>query len=407
MTVRLRLETRTAMSLRPSESTLGKLPIADALRTLAIFLVVVNHLVWFSRPEFHGRPLALSYIGGWGVNCFFVLSGFLLSPPYIRSLLNATPLPSTTKYLRRRFFRIYPLYAVAVVASFVAAPLYGGENATWLNAVLHLLMLHGLWVESVIDPNSPLWTMPVDICFYIALPALAYTANVFLKQTSRKVRLRAIWASIGTIVVACLVYRSMAFRAFPNSAYDFATLSVFVRNIFGMSSSFAIGAGIALLEVLDLRINRAVVITLLVFSASIASIELFGRFQEQHTNFLTTILDPLAALSSGCLLAAGIFGLSAPVGRFLSAKLIASAAGIAYAVYVLHWPLIDGIQRHIFGGATGFLALIKISVVLPLLLIPLAVLAHRFIEAPFLKLNERERNLSAGGSQITQARTVP
>jgi peptidoglycan/LPS O-acetylase OafA/YrhL len=321
--------------------------------------------------------------------------------------LDATPLPSTTKYLRRRFFRIYPLYAVAVVASFLAAPLYGGENATWLNAILHLFMLHGLWVQTVIDPNSPLWTMPVDVCFYIALPVLAYTASFFLKGTTQEVRLRAIWVTISIIVVGCLIYRSIAFRTFPDSAYDFATLSVFVRNIFGMSASFAIGTAIALLEVLDFRMNRSAVFGLLGFSVAIASSELFGRFQEQHTNLLTTILDPLAAVSSGCILAAGIFGLSESARRLLSAKVIAGAAGIAYAVYVLHWPLIDGIQRHLFKGETGVRALVEISLVLPLFLIPLAFVAHRLIEDPFLKLNERERSHSNRAPQSSQAGAAP
>jgi peptidoglycan/LPS O-acetylase OafA/YrhL len=174
-----------------------------------------------------------------------------------------------------------------------------------------------------------------------------------------------------------------------------------------MSASFAIGTAVALLEVLDFRMNRSAVFGLLAFSVAIASSELFGRFQEQHTNLLTTILDPLAAVSSGCILAAGIFGLSESARRLLSAKVIAGAAGIAYAVYVLHWPLIDGIQRHLFNGETGVRALVEISLVLPLFLIPLAFVAHRLIEDPFLKLNERERILSNREPQSSQAGAAP
>src|ERR1700724_3298848 len=84
---------------RPTNS---RLACADALRAIAILAVVAHHLAQFTHVQINGRERMGDWMGVWGVDCFFVLTGYLLSKPYLRAMLEGTALPSMRQFLARR-----------------------------------------------------------------------------------------------------------------------------------------------------------------------------------------------------------------------------------------------------------------------------------------------------------------
>ena len=81
----------------------------DGLRGLAALLVVFDHTV--------GDHWGL---GAWsaqnhGITVFAVLTGFLLSAPFLRARLDGRAAPPTIAFLRARAARIYPAYWVALL----------------------------------------------------------------------------------------------------------------------------------------------------------------------------------------------------------------------------------------------------------------------------------------------------
>ncbi len=69
---------------------------------------------------------AITYLSTIGVACLFVLSGFLLAPRFIEALLDGSrPKPDTRRFLLKRFLRIYPLYAAAVLVFTAYEEIYG------------------------------------------------------------------------------------------------------------------------------------------------------------------------------------------------------------------------------------------------------------------------------------------
>src|SRR6201993_2066847 len=93
-----------------------KIPQLDAVRGIAILVVLVHNLSGFSFP-----PLSLATNYGWmGVDLFFVLSGFLITG----ILLDAK---GSANYFRnfyaRRGLRIWPLYYLILLFMFVVVPL--------------------------------------------------------------------------------------------------------------------------------------------------------------------------------------------------------------------------------------------------------------------------------------------
>ena len=150
-------------------------PALDGLRALAALAVVLTH----ARPGgWHGP-------GPLGVQCFFALSGYLLT----QRLWADMDRPGWVgRYAWRRALRILPLYWLAVGAISLAepTPLY-----------LYLPWAAGWEAESpALLPRTMLWSIGVEELAYSLLPWLLWRV--------RPARLP--WALAGTIV-GCLALR--------------------------------------------------------------------------------------------------------------------------------------------------------------------------------------------------------
>ena len=107
---------------------------------------------------------------GSGVMLFFVISGFCIHYPYAGS--NGKPL-DLGEYIVRRFFRIYPPYLLAVLFTFAVQWLgyhYGFlKGLDWRNYELSALLLQNS-LGGQPECNPALWTIPVEIEFYVFFP---------------------------------------------------------------------------------------------------------------------------------------------------------------------------------------------------------------------------------------------
>ncbi len=103
---------------------LPTLPEVDALRGVAITLVMLYHVDIFTGGQVLETPGHTSLLGAvlhgghTGASLFFVLSGFLLTTPFVREAAGGAHVSRRT-YAARRFWRIMPLYAVAVAVASV------------------------------------------------------------------------------------------------------------------------------------------------------------------------------------------------------------------------------------------------------------------------------------------------
>src|SRR5436305_14556574 len=101
------------ISAVPSTHAEKRLPRLDAVRGVAILLVMLFHFTWYDIDHAYGWIASAIPKAGWtGVNLFFVLSGFLITG----ILLDTRDHP---RYFRnfyvRRLLRIFPLYYAALV----------------------------------------------------------------------------------------------------------------------------------------------------------------------------------------------------------------------------------------------------------------------------------------------------
>jgi peptidoglycan/LPS O-acetylase OafA/YrhL len=362
----------------------GRFAIADALRLLAIVAVVFNHLVLIAHPLFRGHAFEFIHVGRWGVAMFFVLSGYLLSTPYLRSIVNGAPWPSTRLFLIRRVLRIFPLYLVGLAFSVIVAFALG-ENPSVADIVKHALMLQDFSRLTVPTINPPMWTMPVDFEFYLTLPFLAL-GSAFLLRSRRDGRAKAVVALLAAGIVVSMLYR-FSVVYFMSQRIQGAGQEVFVDNGLGMAAAFFVGIFLALRFHLQPRPTSSRFAQWAMLLAGIALFVVYARVDSP--NALIVAVGPLIAASSAALL---LYALPQFPGivALAETRQIALGAAMAYAIYLFHFPIVKAVFAgfHLYGGNRDFFILTGASLAIVL---PLAYVAHRFVERPFLLLKDRQR----------------
>jgi peptidoglycan/LPS O-acetylase OafA/YrhL len=141
----------------------------DALRGLAIILVVIGHyLPDVIHDAFSSMVLSSCALGG--VTLFFLLSGFLIA----RNLERGS---STVGYAIRRIFRILPAYWASLVVLIVV-------HRQWLNEVdfgnpIDTLANIALLRDFLKVPlfNAAFWTLLIEAKFYMLAPPDAWRSS--------------------------------------------------------------------------------------------------------------------------------------------------------------------------------------------------------------------------------------
>jgi len=365
---------------------------ADALRAVAILLVVLTHV---PLPVARDAEFQRAF-GGWGVDAFFVLSGFLLGKPYLEAILRLRPMPDAALYLRRRFLRIWPAYAVVVVASATVEKICqcSGQRTGLRDVAAHLAMIHNLFPAYVWGAgNAALWTMAVDAQFYVVLPVAALVLyRVTDSDAGRTTRI-----TVGVLLAAIalsVAWRLISPAFFP--AVDIVpTIDVVQRGLPGMFFCFACGMLLALARVSKFRPSAAVARGLGLSGVAVAGILLAVPYILADPT--AAVIDVLGTISVSLIILSWPNLDAAPLRRVIESEAVAIVAAHAYALYLVHYPIIGMLASileslHVHAGTVTFTALLALSFV-PAAAIA-ASLLHRFVEQPFLTLKERARETS-------------
>jgi peptidoglycan/LPS O-acetylase OafA/YrhL len=135
-----------------------RIQIIHALRGFACLLVIIDHM-FFSTPYFN--------IGACGVGIFFLISGFVI-PISARAT-------TSSEYLIRRIFRIYPIAIVTTLAIYLISTycfnvwisLVAQFNLEITTFSMITAMFH-IWDIVNADPIRPIfWTLVIEEKFYL------------------------------------------------------------------------------------------------------------------------------------------------------------------------------------------------------------------------------------------------
>lgn len=319
----------------------GRFQEIDSLRGLAAISVVLFHYTTRYNEVFgHATPAPFSVPWGhYGVNLFFIVSGFV-----IFMTLNRTFRPFD--FVVSRFTRLYPAYWVAVTTTFVIVGWLGlpGREVGLPTGIANLAMFHGLLNFKHVD--GVYWTLEVELLFY-AWALLAFGT----RQLSR------IHVAISALLVLRLTYFTFEQLLDVRLSYTIERLL-----ILQYIPWFACGIMIYRLTAKDQFKSTPLDIAVLISSILIIGIvNSFG-------------VGVLAAALSFTVWAAATGYLS-----FLKHPVLIWFGAISYTLYLLHENIGFAVMRKTQAAGISVAASMLVAGVVSLVL---ATLISRYIEKP-------------------------
>lgn len=168
------------------------LPGLDTVRALGAFLVLATHVAFWSGGydfTYTGTLLARLDVG---VPLFFVLSGFLLSRPFlVRARLGKRP-PELGSYLWKRGLRVLPVYWVVTVLALVF--LTDNSGTGFLGWVRTLTLTDIYLADRLPAGLTQMWSLATEVAFYAFLPVIMLGWNRATRGNRTELRVVAMLA---------------------------------------------------------------------------------------------------------------------------------------------------------------------------------------------------------------------
>jgi len=287
------------------------------------------------------------------VHSFFIVSGFLIFMSYERS--------STLKsYFTKRLKRIAPGYITVIVLAFLLLsvlsilPLstYFTSSESWQYLFTNLstlgflhLTLPGVFTENYnTSVNGALWTIKVEIMFYLTVPLIAY----FYRWLGHTKTLIIIF------VLSVFYYYGMAYLA---ETYHNAFFTVLQRQLPGQMMFFSAGALLYYHHETFLKYKHLIFI----FAVLVYITQNYYPFYPLYALSLSIIVIYLAT-------------------AIIYLGHIAKYGDLSYGIYIWHFPLIQTfVALHLFEENPYFSLTLLTGIVLSI-----SWLSWHFIEKPFL-----------------------
>jgi peptidoglycan/LPS O-acetylase OafA/YrhL len=379
---------------------IGTIGPIEGLRGIAVLWVIAFHFFVLRVGKFDDPWLALIdstralktivTSGHLGVDLFFLITGFLLTLPWVRHKELALPWPSAREFYRRRLRRIVPAYYVHLAllfALFMPLVLGGGylmRNlwTTLYNAGAHATFLHYMTPLSSasMNLNGALWTLALEMQYYLVLPLLApLFARAPWRTAAALVAVAAWWRWLSWHDLDWLVRLETAL-VIADGIPESAIRHLVQTQLPGYLAHFAAGmlAGRAWLL---LRERPATPARRAAWVAFAAAVPVFLYFLDTE---IGAFLGELTWLLFPALLATAIFALVSRAPALAQPLLgnapLAFAGRVSYSAYLYHVPLLLLLNKYGPRDATWLTFPAFVAAVLAI-----AWISYRLVEQPFLR----------------------
>jgi peptidoglycan/LPS O-acetylase OafA/YrhL len=297
------------------------MPQLDGVRAIAVLMVFVSH--WVPWRHQGGFPW-----NNFGVDLFFVLSGFLITGillegrRYVEEEGQGRLLTLRQFYLRRAL-RIFPLYYAFLLAYAFSAASPVDELTPWLWT--YTLNLFRVFIDNNWEaPISHLWSLSVEEQFYLVWPWV-------ILLVPQRLLLPALFCAVAVGPVAKII---LAMHDLPERAIRFFTLSRLDTLALGGLLAYAVHRHGLQLVARGRHVERLFRIGLPMFCV-VVGLRAVGI---GSTNW--TILELSAeTLVCGWIVIRAADGFGGTAGRLLASAPMVYLGQISYGLYLLHKPI--------------------------------------------------------------------
>jgi len=361
------------------QTATSRLPGLDLIRAIAILLVIYQHglfMLYDFLPE-NFANIMFALCGYFGVELFFVLSGFLVGSIFIRRYMEKERYGSAQvmSFWARRWFRTLPNYYLTLAVLLLIA----WKNDAFPDSVVVIQCF--LFAQNLFTYNSfffaHAWSLAVEEWFYLSLPIFVIIAH--RKYVSKMTTIAIV---IVFVIIVCNLIRVVAiWRGVQWQQLSFMT-------IFKLDSIMC-GVGIALLSVRAPDLTEKLKTLCLMIGMFVFLIVVFVYLRhilvakpQNHYGALILSLTPVS------------FALALPYFKSLHRPMIGPLhtiieyiSKISYSWYLNHLPIALWIGQGLH--PTSFWeGLLAFSIYFVTTLI-LSSIQYRYWERPFLKFRDR------------------
>lgn len=358
------------------------LPALEGMRGMAALGVLVTHVAFQTGAT--SWPVAGRLLERFdmAVAVFFALSGFLLWRPHAAAARGLGAAPAVGYYLRHRIARILPAYWVVVCTVLILLPAASATAGmqVWLS---NLALLQVFVPLTLTDGLTQMWSLSVEVAFYLVLPVIAFTM-CRLRGRSARARVPAL------LVLGVL---TLGWNFLPVPTPD----AIHADNWLPGYLPWFTG-GMLLAELVytggparwrRLLGNQRVMWTVATAAFVVAATDLggvAGLTRAQPWQYAAKM--GLGAIIGFALLAPLVLGRSGKRHHWLESAVAATVGRWSYGIFIWHLAVLS-MMFPIFGilpfhGDFGYVLVLTIAFTLPL-----AAASHALVEEPCRRLARR------------------
>lgn len=353
---------------------------------LHFYALTPNHPKAFTLGEFQLDFSPFISLGWIGVHIFFVLSGFLLSVPFIRWMEGKKAYPKLPNYYAKRILRVFPAYYFQLMIVLILSVTIGYKDLPgWESFLLHLFMLINIEPWFVQPLEGVWWTLPTELSFYLVLPLIAVLAHrlgivvVLLLSVGLTVAFRywffLMFAEQGEGVLVARTER------FPGH------ISLFV---IGMMASYLFQKYKPILQRTRVCNYLLLISVVILFCMGHLILTLANEGLYHNGHYMFFFWNSINAIGIAMLI------LSIAAKHWLCRilfenRFILFLGVISYSIYLWHFLIMTLVKRYIFTDMEVNWPLFMVSFPIVALV---SALSYQFIEAPIMRLGGRLFNRS-------------
>lgn len=311
------------------------------MRATAILLVVFSHCIWFF-PSLDGVPFTvLNYAGLFGVEIFFVLSGFLIGKILYRIyVLEEFSNNSMIKFWKRRWLRTLPNYYLILVVNI-------GLGAFYYNDLPNDFWRYFLFIQNFSFEQSSFfyesWSLSIEEFAYILGPLILISITLIFKKYSKK--------SLFLFMISFVILIFVGTKVYYNYTHENDSMLIWTTNLKSVViyriDAIYFGMLAAYISINYYKLwNKHKVLFLILGLFIFISFNMFVSLDKGDNMLIWNVIFlPINTISIGLSLP---FLSNFHLNKGVFFRTITYISLLSYAIYLTHYSLVLKLfQRHI------------------------------------------------------------